>query len=176
VTVAIILAAGALSDRIGRRPPIIAGALLITVWAFPFFWLIETASPWLIFVALVVGGTGSSLTYGPLAAYLSEMFDARVRYSGASLAYQLAAIIVSGGTPFLMTALLAATGTSASVSAYIAAMGLVTLCCVLALRETAGRRAATEAPATAEREGRFARDEEAQALRPAGELAERSRR
>jgi MFS family permease len=176
VTVAIILAAGALSDRIGRRPPIIAGALLITVWAFPFFWLIETASPWLIFVALVVGGTGSSLTYGPLAAYLSEMFDARVRYSGASLAYQLAAIIVSGGTPFLMTALLAATGTSASVSAYIAAMGLVTLCCVLALRETAGRRAATEAPATAEREGRFARDEEAQALRPAGERAERSRR
>jgi MFS family permease len=165
LTVAIILAAGAISDRVGRRPPIIAGALLITVWAFPFFWLVDTASPWLIFVALVVGGAGSSLTYGPLAAYLSEMFDARVRYSGASLAYQLAAIIVSGGTPFLMTALLAATGTTASVSAYIALMGLVTLGCVLALRETAGGDAEP-----AEREARFARDEEAEAeaLRPSG--------
>jgi MFS family permease len=173
VTIGVILGAGALSDRVGRRPPIIAGALLITAWAFPFFWLIDTASPLLIFVALLFGGIGSSLTYGPLAAYLSEMFEARVRYSGASLAYQLAAIIVSGGTPFLMTALLAATGTTASVSAYIALMGLVTLGCVLALRETAGRRVApaAEAPAPAEREGRFTRDTETAVQRRAGERA-----
>jgi MFS family permease len=171
ITVAAILASGALSDRVGRRPPIIAGALVITLWAFPFFWLVDTGSPGLILVALVVGGIGSSLTYGPLAAYLSEMFEPRVRYSAASLAYQLAAIIVSGGTPFLMTALLATTGSSASVSAYIALMGLITLGCVLALRETGGRdvRAAEDtAAATTEDDRRFARDEEAEAdaLRP----------
>jgi MFS family permease len=171
VTVAIILAAGALSDRVGRRPPIIAGAALITLWAFPFFWLVNTGSPLLILVALLVGGAGSSLTYGPLAAYLSEMFEPRVRYSAASLAYQLAAIIVSGGTPFLMTALLAATGSTLAVSGYVALMGLVTLACVFALRETAGPAAAArEEPARAEDERRFARDEaaEAEALRPTG--------
>jgi MFS family permease len=170
-TVAVILAAGALSDRVGRRPPIIAGALLIALWAFPFFWLVDTASPPLILLALVVGGIGSSLTYGPLAAYLSELFEARVRYSGASLAYQLAAIVVSGGTPFLMTALLAATGTTASVSAYIAVMGLITLGCALALRETAGRGAPdAHAQPPAEREQRFTRDDDAR-LRSARERA-----
>jgi MFS family permease len=136
ITIGVILFAGALSDRIGRRPPIIAGAVLIALWGFPLFWLVDTGNLALIFVALLVGGVGSSLTYGPVAAYLGELFEPRVRYSAASLAYQLAAILVSGGTPFIMTALLAVTGTSASVSAYIAVLGLVTLGAVLLLRET----------------------------------------
>jgi MFS family permease len=136
ISIGAILLSGALSDRIGRRPPIIAGAALIALWAFPFFWLVDTAEPALILVALVVGGIGSSLTYGPVAAYLGELFEPRVRYSAASLAYQLAAIIVSGGTPFIMTALLATTGTSAAVSAYIAIMGLVTLGSAVVLRES----------------------------------------
>jgi len=144
ITIGAILASGALSDRIGRRPPIIAGAALITLWAFPFFWLVDTAEPALILLALVVGGIGSSLTYGPVAAYLGELFEPRVRYSAASLAYQLAAIIVSGGTPFIMAALLAATGTSAAVSAYIAVMGVITLVAVLVLRETWDPRGYTE--------------------------------
>jgi MFS family permease len=136
ITIGAILASGALSDRVGRRPPIIAGAVVITLWAFPFFWLVDTAEPALILLALVVGGIGSSLTYGPVAAYLGELFEPRVRYSAASLAYQLAAILISGGTPFIMTALLAATGTSAAVSVYIAVTGLCTLAAVLLLRET----------------------------------------
>jgi MFS family permease len=144
ITIGAILASGALSDRIGRRPPIIAGAALIALWAFPFFWLVDTAEPALILVALIVGGIGSSLTYGPVAAYLGELFEPRVRYSAASLAYQLAAILVSGGTPFIMTALLAATGSSAAVSAYIAVMGVVTLVAVLVLRETWDPRGYTE--------------------------------
>src|SRR5215210_122035 len=72
VTVIAILASGAISDRVGRRPPIIAGAALITLWAFPFFWLVDTAKPALILVALVVGGIGSSLTYRPVAASLRQ--------------------------------------------------------------------------------------------------------
>src|SRR4051794_10697922 len=66
LSIGAILASGALSDRIGRRPPIIAGAALIAIWAFPFFWLVDTANPLLMLVALVVGGIGSSLTYGPV--------------------------------------------------------------------------------------------------------------
>ncbi|MEV0086104.1 MFS transporter [Saccharopolyspora sp. NPDC050642] len=136
VGIVVIFASGALSDRWGRRPLIVAGAVLLAVWAFPFFWLVDTASIAGVAIAATVGSIGSSLTYGPLAAYLSELFAPRVRYSGASLAYQLAAILVSGGTPFIMTALLAATGSSASVSVYLLLMGLCTLGSVLLLRET----------------------------------------
>jgi MFS family permease len=139
ISVFIIYFSGVVSDRVGRRPPILLGAAVIALWAFPFFWLIDTASLPLIFLALVGGLIGSSLTYGPLAAFLAELFEPRIRYSGASLAYQLAAILVSGGTPFLMTALLAATGTSASVSAYIFLMGAITFVSALVLRETRTR-------------------------------------
>ncbi|TQM80048.1 putative MFS family arabinose efflux permease [Saccharothrix saharensis] len=136
VSVPVILLAGRWSDRHGRRPLIVAGAVSMIVWAFPYFWLIDTASLGLIFVALAVSGVGSSLVYGPVAAYLAELFEPQVRYSGASLAYQLASILVSGGTPFIMTALLVATGTSLSVSAFLLVMGVVTLASVLGLRET----------------------------------------
>jgi MFS family permease len=136
LSVPVILLAGRWSDRHGRRPLIVAGAAGLIVWAFPYFWLIDTASLGLIFVALAVGGVASSLVYGPVAAYLAELFEPHVRYSGASLAYQLASILVSGGTPFIMTALLVATGSSASVSAFLLVMGVVTLASVLGLRET----------------------------------------
>ncbi|MCI2419962.1 MHS family MFS transporter [Saccharopolyspora sp. K220] len=146
VGVFVIYFAGVLSDRWGRRPLILVGAGLLAVWAFPFFWLVDTASIAGVAIAATVGSIGSSLTYGPVAAYLSELFAPRVRYSGASLAYQLAAILVSGGTPFIMTALLAATGTSASVSAYLLLMGLCTLASTLLLRETSPARTATARP------------------------------
>src|SRR5699024_3655646 len=137
IGVPIIFASGALSDRIGRRPPMLLGAAMMAVWAFPYFWLVDTA--WLPAegIAIVVGSAiGSGLVYGPAAAYLAEMFEARMRYSGASMAYQLAAVLISGGTPFCMTALLAATGSSAAVSGYMLLMALLTLGCVWALPET----------------------------------------
>jgi MFS family permease len=136
ISTGFILWAGAMSDRIGRRPMILIGAAAIIVWAFPYFWLVNTASLLLFFVAVAVGGVFQSMTYGPLAAYLGELFEPRVRFSGASLAYQLAAITISGATPLIMTALIARTGSTTLVSAFIVLMGLITFGCAWALRET----------------------------------------
>jgi MFS family permease len=136
VAVAATLAAGAASDRFGRRPVILVGAVALVVWAFPYFWLVDTAKLGMLFVAVTVGAVFQSLTFGPLAAYLGELFVPRVRLSGASLAYQLAAITVSGGTPVIMTALIARTGATWPVAVFVAVMGLVTTWCTWRLRET----------------------------------------
>ncbi|OEU86967.1 MFS transporter [Streptomyces abyssalis] len=127
---------GHISDRVGRRPLILVGGMGVAVWAFPYFGLVDTASLPLIFVAVMVGFVFQCLTYGPIASFLGELFAPSVRYSGASLAYQLSAIIVSGGTPFLMTALIAKTGSTMPVAAYIAAMGLITFASAWFLPET----------------------------------------
>ncbi|WP_258907161.1 MFS transporter [Actinokineospora sp. UTMC 2448] len=136
VSAVVVLWAGRLSDRFGRRPVVLAGAALIVVWAFPYFWLVDTGSLTAIAVAVAVGSLGQSLTYGPLAAYIGELLAPGIRYSGVSLAYQLASVTVSGGTPFIMTAIISETGSTALVSAYIAAMGLITLVCAWVLAET----------------------------------------
>ena len=133
---AVIPWSGHLSDKVGRRPLILIGGLGVAVWAFPYFGLVGTASLPLIFVAVTVGFVFQCLTYGPIASFLGELFPPGVRYSGASLAYQLSAIVVSGGTPFLMTALIAKTGSTLPVAGYIAAMGLITFASAWFLPET----------------------------------------
>ena len=133
--VAVLPASAALSDRLGRRPVYLAGAALTALWAFPLFWLVETRSLLLITVSLCIGAVFLSLMYGPQAALFAEMFSARVRYSGASLGYQLAAML-GGLTPFLMTALLSSTGSSASVSIYIIGMAAITFMSVSLIRRT----------------------------------------
>ncbi|MFD8806163.1 MFS transporter [Streptomyces sp. NPDC059597] len=132
----ILPCAGHLSDRFGRRNLILVGGLGVAAWAFPYFALVDTASAPLVFVAITVGFLFQGLTYGPMAAFLGELFAPNVRYSGASLAYQLSAIIVSGGTPILMTTIIAKTGTTTLVAAYIALMGLITFVSAWFLPET----------------------------------------
>ncbi|MET9002018.1 MFS transporter [Amycolatopsis sp. NPDC004169] len=127
---------GYFSDKVGRRPLILIGGLGVALWAFPYFGLVGTASLPLIFVAVAVGFVFQCLTYGPIASFLGELFAPNVRYSGASLSYQLSAIIVSGGTPFLMTALIAAAGSTWPVALYITLMGLITFASAWFLPET----------------------------------------
>jgi MHS family shikimate/dehydroshikimate transporter-like MFS transporter len=127
---------GMISDRVGRKPLYLAGAIVTTLWAFPFFGLMDTKSPVLIWLAIVIGvNIGHDLMYGPQGAYFAELFGTRVRYSGASLGYQLASVFAGGFAPLVATALLAAGGSSL-VALYITAMGAISVIATLCARET----------------------------------------
>jgi MFS family permease len=96
----------------------------------------DTKSPVLIWLAIVVGvNIGHDLMYGPQAAYFSELFGTRVRYSGASLGYQLASVFAGGFAPLIATALLAAGGSSL-VAIYITGLGAISVIATLFARET----------------------------------------
>jgi metabolite-proton symporter len=127
---------GGLSDRVGRRPVYLFGALFSFAYALPFFWLLETRSPAVIWTAIVLGVVlGHNAMYGPQAAYFSELFGARVRYSGASLSYQLASVAAGGLAPFIATALLATWGTRA-VAGYMMLLASITVAATYAAPET----------------------------------------
>jgi len=126
---------GALSDRLGRRPVYLFGACVTALFAYPLFWLLDTGSTPLVWLALVVALVfAHSPMYGPQAAFLSELFGTRVRYSGASLGSQLSSVIAGGLSPFIATALLPY-GRGA-LAAYIIAMAAVTIASVLVASET----------------------------------------
>ncbi|HQZ28670.1 MAG TPA: MFS transporter [Verrucomicrobiales bacterium] len=132
-----IPAFGALSDKVGRRPVYLGGAFFLLLFAFPFFWLIETRQSVFVVLAVVIGLIGHSAMYGPQAAFFSELFGTRVRYSGASLGYQLASPLAGGLAPLIATALLSwSDGRPWPVALYLIGMSLVTLVCVWFAEET----------------------------------------
>jgi metabolite-proton symporter len=129
---------GALSDRLGRRPVYLFGAWMTALFAYPLFWLLDTGSVPLVWSALTfVLVFAQSPMYGPQAAFLAELFDARVRYSGASLGSQLSSVIAGGLSPFIATALLPY-GRGA-LATYIIAMAAVTILAVSLATETGHR-------------------------------------
>lgn len=126
---------GALSDRIGRKRIYVTGAAAMAIAAFPMFLLIDTANLWLVLVALLVGFTIHASMFGCQTAMYAEMFPADVRLSGASLGFQVAAVLAGGFAPMIMTGLVAHFGGSWSVSLYIIAMAAITFFGVLTVRE-----------------------------------------
>lgn len=129
--------AGALSDRYGRLPIYVLGAVTVGLLAFPIFWLIDTKSPALIALALSLGLGGTALMYGPQPAFYTEMFSTGVRYSGASLGYQGASIIAGGLAPFIATWLLGVFGpVSWPIALYVILLSLITLVSTLLIGET----------------------------------------
>jgi metabolite-proton symporter len=127
---------GSLSDRFARRPVYLAGAIGAAVWVFVFFTLLDTGQFWLIVLATVVALVLHAAMYGPQAAFISEMFPTKVRYTGASMGYQLAGIFGGALAPIISVALLARFDTSIAVSVYAVVMLLVTIICVLIAPET----------------------------------------
>jgi MFS family permease len=108
-----------LSDRIGRRPVMMLGAVLGIVSAYPIFWMIQQGSTPLLFLAMIIGmPIVQAAIYGPAAAFISEMFATKYRYTGSSVGYQLASTLGGGVSP-LLAATLAAAGGFAPVTWYL---------------------------------------------------------
>ncbi|MGO4154786.1 MFS transporter [Cupriavidus sp. YAF13] len=128
---------GSLSDKLGRRPVYIAGALLAVVWAFVFFRLMDSAQPLQICAAVVVGLIIHAMMYGPQAAFVTEQFPTRVRYAGSSLAYTLAGIVGGGFAPLIIASLYKSYGSTLAISLYVSAAVALTLAALLVARETA---------------------------------------
>jgi metabolite-proton symporter len=128
---------GALSDRVGRRPVYLFGAVSTAVLAYPLFWLLDTASPPLVWLALILVFVAShAAMYAPQAAFLSELFGTRVRYSGASLGAQLASVLAGGLSPFIATGLLGYGYGRGALALYVIAMAGITIVAVLMATET----------------------------------------
>ncbi|MET9497555.1 MFS transporter [Streptomyces sp. NPDC006552] len=136
---AAIPAWGALSDRVGRRPVYLLGAAGVGLWMFPFFSLVDTASFGNLILAVTVGLVLHGAMYAPQAAFFSEMFATRMRYSGASIGAQFASVAAGAPAPLIATALLADFGSSTPISLYVIAAALVTLLAVGVAKETRHR-------------------------------------
>jgi MFS family permease len=127
---------GHLSDRFARRPIYLFGALGSAIWVFVFFALLDTGQFTLIVLAAVIALILHAAMYGPQAAFIAEMFPTKVRYTGASMGYQLAGIVGGALAPIISVALLDRFDTSVAVSVYAGAMLLLTIISVFFAPET----------------------------------------
>jgi metabolite-proton symporter len=118
---------GHISDRIGRRKMYLIGAAVTGLFGFLYFGMLDTAIPSAVFIAIVLSLIPHDMQYGPQAALIAEAFTPRLRYSGASLGYQLASVIAGGPAPIIATALFAAYHSGYAIAIYIAGCSVISL-------------------------------------------------
>ncbi len=116
---------GHISDRIGRRRMYLIGVVLTGLFGFLYFGMVDTAIPLAVFIAIVLSLIPHDIQYGPQAALIAESFTPRLRYSGASLGYQLASVIAGGPAPIIATALFATYHSGYAIAIFIAACAVV---------------------------------------------------
>ena len=134
---------GALSDRIGRKPVYLFGAIGVGVWGFVFIALLNTKSFPLAVLGVIVGLLFHGAMYGPQSAFFSELFGTKVRYSGVSIGYQLASIIAGGLAPIIAVKLLKSYGSGTPIAIYVAICAAISVVAVVSYRETKDRDLAT---------------------------------
>jgi MFS family permease len=126
---------GHLSDVIGRRRITAIGCIVMLVFPFVYFGMLDTRITWLVFIAIALGLPSQDLQYGPQAAFIAERFPGTLRYSGASLGYQLASLTAGGPAPIIALYLYQTFQTSMAVAAYVSFTALVSLICVWMLKD-----------------------------------------
>src|SRR5580704_423650 len=131
--------AGALSDRFGRKRIYLIGSVLTGIFGFVYFAMLNTMVPSWIFLAIVLSFVPHDLMYGPQGALIAECFTPRLRYSGASIGYQLASITAGGPAPLIATALLAAFGSGYVIAVYIALCAIVSIVATLFMPDHTNR-------------------------------------
>jgi MFS family permease len=137
--------AGALSDRIGRRRMYIIGCVFVAVYTFIYFALLDTKIPGLIFLAVSLSFIPVMTMYGPEAALIAEAFTPRLRYSGASIGYQLASIIAGGPAPFIATWLFASFHSTVPIGIYITICAAISIVATMLLPDYTNKDIALEA-------------------------------
>ena len=130
---------GYLSDRLGRKRVYIFGAVATGLFAFAYYAMFNTGIPALIILASLIAFFFHDLMWGPLAALTAECFTPRLRYSGASIGFQLAALFAGGPAPMIATAILAATGSGYAIALYILGCAVVSVAATAALPNAADR-------------------------------------
>jgi metabolite-proton symporter len=135
---------GHISDRIGRRKMYLIGAATTGVFGFLYFGMVDTAAPVAVFAAIVLSLIPHDMQYGPQAALIAESFTPRLRYSGASLGYQLASVIAGGPAPLIATALFAAYHSGYAISIYIAACAVVSIVATALMPDYTGKDISAE--------------------------------
>jgi MFS family permease len=136
--------AGHLSDRIGRRRMYIIGSVASGLFGFVYFALLDTMSPFWVFVGIALSLLAVTTLYGPQAALIAESFAPRLRYSGAGIGYQLASIIAGGPAPFIATALYAEYHSGYAIAGYIMVCGIVSIVATTMLKDYTNKDLAQE--------------------------------
>lgn len=140
---------GHISDKIGRRNMYLIGVVVMGLFGFLYFAMVDTAVPALVFIAIVLSLIPHDMQYGPQAALIAESFTPRLRYSGASLGYQLASIIAGGPAPIIATWLFAAFNTGYAIAVYIALCAVISLVATALMPDYTGKDISAEAYAGA---------------------------
>jgi MFS family permease len=140
-----VTVAGAISDRIGRRQMYIIGCVSVAVFTFIYFAMLDTKEPLMIFIAVALSFIPVMTMYGPEAALIAEAFTPRLRYSGASIGYQLASIIAGGPAPFISTWLFASYHSTFPIGIYVVICAVISILATLMLPDYTNKEISTEA-------------------------------
>ena len=135
---------GHLSDRIGRKNMYIIGAIATGVFGFIYFRMLDTGSHPIIFFAIILSLIPHDMMYGPQAALIAESFTGRLRYSGASLGYQLASVIAGGPAPLIAAWLFGTFHSATAIAAYIAVCAVISVVATAAMTDYTGKNISGE--------------------------------